>query len=395
MLSETRIDELQEDLLLLYQEIENDLLVSIVQDIDINKDINIDKIESWHAQKLGEIGAVNKRNKKIIAKYSGRTDEEVEKIFTNMSIESVEDDEKTYKKAIEKGLIEKQVPIADSPAINRVIKKAIEETDEVINLVNTKALQSANKEFRQIINTAFIQVDSGIYDYKTAIRRAVFKLADKGISGQTYEREDGTLINYSLDAAVRREVVTSSLQTARDVQDERAKEYGSDLFEVTSHVGARPKCARDQGRIYSKSGKSKKYKAFSDTSEGDADGLFGVNCRHQKFPYFEGISIKRNEPVPLRKNKKIAEEQTKQRYLERQVRQEKRRLIMLDEIGDVDGFTQSSVKLKRKEANLNAFMEQTGRTQQVRTQEPGFNRSLSQKAVHANKREQQMDQTKS
>lgn len=388
MLSDKRIEELQEDLLLLYQEIENDLLVSIVQDIDSNADVNIDNIESWHAEKLNEIGAVNKRNNKIIAKYSGRTDEEVEKMFTNMSIESAEDDEKIYKKAIEKGLVEKQVPIADSPAINRVIKKAIEETDDVINLVNTKALQSGNKEFRNIINTTFIQVDSGIYDYKTAIRRAVFKLADKGITGQTYKREDGTIINYSLDAAVRREVVTSSLQTARDVQDERADEYGSDLFEVTSHIGARPKCAEDQGRIYSKSGKSKKYKAFADTSEGDADGLFGVNCKHQKFPYFDGISIKRHEPVPLRENNKVADEQTQQRYLERQVRKEKRRLIMLDQTGDVDGFAQSSVKLKQKEAKLNAFMESTGRTQQVRTQEPGFNRSLSQKAVHANKREQ-------
>jgi len=386
MLSETRIIELEKDLIELYQEIENDLLVSVVQDIDINKNIDIDNIESWHAKKLKEAGAVNRRNKKIISKYSGRTDEEVEKLFTNMAIESVEDDETVYKKAIKKGLVEKQVPVADSPAINRIIDKAIKETDKTINLVNTKALQSANKEFLNIVNTTFIQVDSGIYDYKTAVRRAVFKLADKGITGQTYKRKDGSIVNYTLDAAVRREVVTSSLQTARDAQDARADEYGSDLFEVTSHLGARPKCAIDQGRIYSKSGDSKKYKAFSETSEGDADGLFGVNCKHQKYPYFDGLSIKRNEPFPLKKNAKVAEETNKQRYLEREVRKEKRRLIVADQTGDVDGFTKSSVKLKQKEANLNKFMDSTGRTQTIRTQEPGFNRSLSQKAVQANKK---------
>lgn len=386
MLTDKRIDELQSNLLFLYQDIENDLLLSIVKSIDVNKPIDLDNIELWHAQKLNEIGAVNKRNKKIIAKYANRTDDEVEKIFKNMAIESAKDDESIYKKAIKQGLVEKQLPIADSPAINRIIKKSVKETGLSINLVNTKALESANFEFLKIVNTAFIQVDSGIYDYKTAIRRAVYKLADKGITGQTYTREDGSIINYSLDAAVRREVVTSSLQTARDVQDERADEYGSDLFEVTSHEGARPKCAIDQGQIYSKSGKSKKYKAFSETSEGDADGLFGVNCKHQKYPFFEGLSIKRNEPVPLKKNAKVFDESEQQRYLERQVRKEKRRLIMLNEVDDVDGFIQSSVKLKQKESKLDGFMESTGRTQTIRTQEPGFNKSISQKAVWANKK---------
>lgn len=385
MLSESRIIELERDLLELYAEIENDLLISISKRFSITDELG--GTEEWHAQKLSELGAVTKENKKIIASKSKRTVREVDELFTSMSLETVADDEKTYVKALDKGYLTKTPPpINESKGIDRIIAKGIKGSEKSINLVNTKALQSSSKDFLKIVNQTFIEVDSGVYSYQTAIRRAVTKLADKGITGQSYKTEAGNIINYPLDAAVRREVVTSSLQTARDAQDQRAKEYDSDLFEVTSHSGARPKCAIDQGQIYSISGDSKKHKAMSETSEGQVDGLFGANCRHQKFVYFQGLSTKTYEPVPVKENDKVAAEQTKQRYLENQVKKEKRRLIVYNETGDLDAFTKSSVKLKEKEQNLNSFMKKTGRTQTKRTQEPGFNRSLSQKAVHANKK---------
>lgn len=385
MLSDTRIIELEKDLLELYAEIENDLLISISSRFDVTNELG--GTAEWHAEKLAELNAVTEDNKKIIASKANRTKEEVDTLFTSMGYETVEDDEKIYKKALNKGyLTNTPPPIEKSKPIDRIIKKGIKGSEKSINLVNTKALQSSNKEFLKIVNTAFIEVDSGIYSYQTSIRRAVAKLADKGITGQTYKTEAGNIINYQMDAAVRREVVTASLQTARDVQDERAKEYGSDLIEVTSHIGARPKCAHDQGEIYSNSGDSKKHKARSETSEGDADGLFGINCRHQFYPFFQGISNKTFEPEPLKENAKVYEESQTQRYLENEVKKEKRRLIVFDETKDLDAFTKSSVKLKKKEQNLKTFMNKTGREQKPRTQEPRFNRSLSQKAVHANKK---------
>ena len=338
------------------------------------------------AKKLSEISGLTKENKKVIAGYSKRTKAEVEKVFTTMAMESVKDDEKIYKKALEKDLVKAAQPLTQSKSINRIINKSIKSMDKTLNLVNTKAIESASKDFTKIVNTAFIEVDSGIYSYQNSIRRAIIKLSDKGITGQTYKMKDGRILNYSLDAAVRREILTASLQTARDVQDERAKEYGSDLIEVTSHIGARPKCAEDQGEIYSTSGKSKKHPSRGSTSEGDADGLFGINCRHQFYPFFEGISEKIYEPEPEEKNAKVYEESQEQRRLERDIRKEKRRLISLDEIGDSEGFQKTSVKLKQKENNLKDFMEDTGRTQTPRTQETGFNRSISQKAVHAAKK---------
>ena len=61
-------------------------------------------------------------------------------------------------------------------------------------------------------------------------------------------------------------------------------------MEVTAHAGARPEHAEWQGKIYSRSGKSKKYPSLVKvTGYGTGPGLGGWNCRHSMFPYFEGM----------------------------------------------------------------------------------------------------------
>lgn len=61
-------------------------------------------------------------------------------------------------------------------------------------------------------------------------------------------------------------------------------------MEVTAHSGARPEHAEWQGKIYSRSGKSKKYPSLVKvTGYGTGPGLGGWNCRHSMFPYYEGM----------------------------------------------------------------------------------------------------------
>ena len=62
------------------------------------------------------------------------------------------------------------------------------------------------------------------------------------------------------------------------------------MVEVTAHSGARPEHAEWQGKIYSRSGKSKKYPDLVKvTGYGTGPGLGGWNCRHSMFPYYEGM----------------------------------------------------------------------------------------------------------
>lgn len=75
-----------------------------------------------------------------------------------------------------------------------------------------------------------------------------------------------------------------------------------------------------------------------------------------------------------------------QRRLEREVRQLRRECVASDALGDKASFMKSSKQLKSKEAELKDFMERTDRTQAARVSTAGFGRSVSQKAVRANKK---------
>lgn len=98
-----------------------------------------------------------------------------------------------------------------------------------------------------------------------------------------------------IDVAVRRAVLTGVNQTANKLQDKRAEEMNCDLVEVTAHIGARVTKKLDhtnhawwQGKVYSISGNSDKYPGLKETTGyGLVDGLGGINCRHNKFPFIE------------------------------------------------------------------------------------------------------------
>ena len=171
----------------------------------------------------------------------------------------------------------------------------------------------------------------------------------------------------------------------------RCDDYGVDLIEVDSHSGARPKCARDQGKIFDRSNKSTKYPHWNTSSYGEPDGILGINCGHHIYPYIEGVSIRRYFPMDedeLAANDKLYKEIQTQRSLERDVRKQKRQCMLYDEIGDQEAFEQAAVKLKAKEARLKAYVDGNEQLHRKRDREQvvGFDRSISSKVVAAKKR---------
>uniref|UniRef100_UPI000361946C phage minor capsid protein n=1 Tax=Streptococcus sobrinus TaxID=1310 RepID=UPI000361946C len=124
-----------------------------------------------------------------------------------------------------------------------------------------------------------------------------------------------------------------------------------------------PKCFQDQGKIYSLSGKHKKYKALSDTSYGEPDGLFGINCSHIRYPYIEGISIQRYFPhADIEENRRIYKQSQQQRHLERQIRKAKKEARVMDAIGDKEGVKQAKAKVSQRQQAMRDFIKETKRT---------------------------------
>lgn len=228
-----------------------------------------------------------------------------------------------------------------------------------------------------------------------AIYNAVSELASQGIKAVTYPSGHTDWA----DVAVRRAVMTGISQTAGQMQLDLAAEMDCDLVEVTAHMGARPSHALWQGKVYSISGKSKKYPKLSTaTGYGTGDGLKGWNCRHDFYPFFEGISERANLPVDISENNEQYALSQKQRAMERSIRASKRRLAAFDgavqECDDevlkhrlLSKFERHSAILKTKEKRLAEFCNANGLyPQNDRVRVVGFNKSVSQKVVHGNNR---------
>lgn len=368
----------------IYENIEADLLRNIASRLDINE-IDGGTLE-WHTRKLDELGMLNSENIKLLAEYSGKTEKEIKEMLKKAGYENIE--EKAFQEAYKIGsLSRKPVALMKSEALKSILNTSIANSIDSFNLVNTKAIESANEEYLRIINQVYLETAQGIYDYNTSIRKATNKLAERGITGATYMRTDGTHIRRTLESAVRMQIVTATNQCMTSMQEERAKEWGSNLVEVSSHMGARPSHAEWQGKIYMLEGSSAKYPNFYEaTGYGTVTGLGGVNCRHTFYPYLEGVSEQSYKHYNLNENKEQYELEQKQRLLERKIRIEKQKIVVAEETGDDLMLEKTSMKLKERRADLKKFLEDNNLMEDSsREFTYGFNRSMSQKALNTSR----------
>ena len=334
-----------------------------------------------------------------VAEYSEASESAVKAIFEDAGITSKDFDDGIYKSAGKT-----PIPLKSSPAMMKILTAGIIKTNGLIsNLTKTTAL-AAQTAFIEACALAEMQVSSGAFDYNTAIRHAV----DDAISqGNMVEYASGA--RTSLEAAIRRAVMTGVSQTTGEISLANAKELGTNLMEITAHGGARPEHASWQGKIVCIEGKRKGYLTLKDIGYGTVTGFKGANCRHDWFPFVEGISTRAytNKQLKEYQDRKVIfngeeipqyEAEQKQRAMERQIRDERRRLAGYDEaVKNADNeelktsmqneFDLLAYKMKGHEAKYADFCKQTGLpAQKDRLQTNAFNRSVSQKAVHSAKR---------
>ncbi len=130
------------------------------------------------------------------------------------------------------------------------------------------------------------------------------------------------------------------------------------------------------------------YTPLSSTSYGQPTGLFGINCGHFQYPFRAGVNFQRYFPYDEEENAERYKQVQKFRALERNVRSTKRELMMYDETGDKEAFQKASVKLKQQKKAMNDYAKGNNlAVRNNRIQVYGYDRSVSGKAVWANKKE--------
>ena len=381
MLSPKYLEQLPDAILELYGQAEMDILADMARRIS-TYDYWIPAAD-WQAQKLVEAGIMRDDIVSIMSKMTGKSQAELRKLMQQAGSKTLTTDTEIYES---NGLT---VPtIRDSEVLTNVLNAGFKATNQTMKNLTKTTANTATKQFEDTLDRAWMQINSGAIDGNAAIRSAIKNLSRQGIGAITYPT--GHIDN--IEVAVRRAIVTGVNQTCGQLQITLADEVGCDLVETTAHGGARPSHAEWQGKIFSRSGKSKKYPDFrQSTGYGTGAGLCGWNCRHSFHPFFGGSSraytddtLEDYEAKNYTYNgEKMTEYEAtqQQREIERNIRRWKRENVAMEAAG-LD-TTESAYKIKQWQDKQKDFLAQTGlKRQSDREQIPGFGKSEAGKAKH-------------
>lgn len=377
------LEEMQEQIERYYIEMENELLLNIAKKLSQGKPMEIDKFDTekgepivgsggvneWQLERLKELGGLTEENAKIISKYSGKTVEEVNKVFERARKIGAEVDEKILSLGIKAGILNEINPIIEDITIKNILQKSISTVLSTFNNQNNSLLTSAGREYTDIVNKVSTQVMSGTKTTMKAMQEAVSELAKKGLTGFT--ARNGA--QWTPEAYTKMVLRSNTQNTINQIQEERMQLAGNDYVEISSHLGARPLCSEDQGKIFSLSGNttpiedglgnSIKVYDWNHSSYGKPAGILGINCGHSRYAFVPGISIHREKDFAKKENDQAYKEKQQQRLYERTIRNKKREIEMLKTTNAEDTY----IKQKRRQLSdyhkqYLDFLDETGRT---------------------------------
>lgn len=377
----TRLElmQLSQGLSDLYTGMETDLLANIAAFLTAEQ-ADMPSAQ-WKIQMLAQLGALDRKNLRTITQYVKNVPRMLQDTLQSGVLSALEDLEPGFRQMVLDGILQgTDTPVEDTMA--RALKAYAKQAKKSLNMVNTvmryKARDAAHKaindtaeladkqEFLNALNKAAGKTVSGIESRQAAMRQCIKEMTDKGIPAFVDKRGR----EWSPEAYVNMAIRTTVANTAQQAQFDRMDDYGLTLVEVSSHSGARPKCAKDQGKIFNRSGgggyttdlhgRKIRYYAWSESSYGEPDGILGINCGHQIYPFTPGISYQTYFPEPEEENAEAYKKSQQQRELERRVRKSKRECMMLETAGDPEGARQAQQLLKQRQDALRQFCGDNG-----------------------------------
>ena len=337
------------------EETEQKLLVSIARQARVPESVTRDNIQEWQAQKQAEATRLQSRNTSIAIADLRTAARELAQVIEDVVDETVKRQDDIINEAAQGVFVD--VP-RFTPALIQLIQGEQSQAIGQLQLIVQTMLHYSNQIYADILAEVVQLVIDRLITPQEALTQVATRWAEKGIPALI----DRAGRQWSVEGYVNMFVRTTVKSVAVASQFTRMDDYDIDLIEVSSHIGARPRCAPFQGRIYSRSGNHPVYPPFSSTSYGEPAGLLGINCGHQIYPYIEGVSIKRFKPYDEAENDRVYRESQQQRYLERQIRKAKREVEMMKAIGSEKGVREAQQKVRARQAAMRKFIEATGRT---------------------------------
>ena len=382
MLAPDYLDHAPDRLVLLFQQVEDDILRDVAR--RISKMEALTPTANWQLWRYEQTEALRQDVVKKLARYTGRSEAEIRRLMQEAATRAMENEDEIY---YHYG--KEPTPFSENATLQALLNAGYQQTAGTFHNLTATTANTVSGQFEAALDRAHLKVSSGAFDYKNAVKSAVDSLADtmKYVTYPTGHTD-------TLEVAARRAVLTGVNQTGAKLQVARADEMGVEFFETTAHGGARPSHAEWQGRQFHRGGAvdymGKHYPDFeAATGYGTGAGLCGWNCRHTFFAIFPELGAppawtqESLEALNARDIKYNGGRYTRyeisqmQRARERTVRKYKRRYLAEDAAGA--DTTASAVKLRQARQDLADF---------ISASVAGFGRSEGSKATWAAKKQE-------
>lgn len=233
-------------------------------------------------------------------------------------------------------------------AVNtRAVSALVGKTLGLITNTHTQILRNSQDIYRKVIAETATRGVVGTQTRRQVAQQALNRFAAKGIGGFT----DKAGREWDLASYVEMSTRSAIGQAAVNGHLDRMESNGRDLVIVSDHPEECALCRPWEGKILSISGLSGNYPAVS-TARGA--GLFHPGCGHTLGAYIEGLTkIEHPKPDPSGYDERMT-----QRYMERQIREWKRRQAVA--ITD-DDKRKAGVKVREWQAKIRQFVEDNDR----------------------------------
>lgn len=321
----------------------------------------------------------------------GHSTEEVEEIIRQATGGDWADTFKLYDEVIEREYVRSRsmyeqinahfVPYEQNYELQQITNALIRQSsDDLFNISRSmgfmvdmgggrKVFSPLSEIYNGYLDNAITMMASGAFDYNTMIRRVVGEMTASGLRTVDYASGHSNRV----DVAARRALLTGMGQLTGHISDMNGQKLGTDKFEVDWHPGARPDHAVWQGRVWSRQ------QLVEVCGLGTGAGLHGWNCRHDYYPFLEGISVrnysdqwleemnrKEARKIPFRgKEYNMYEATQKQRRMETAMRAQREKAQLLQQGGaDPDDILNARCKYQAMLDEYKEFSKKFGLPEQ-------------------------------
>lgn len=271
----------------LFSELEIRIMLNIARRI---KDAGFSTASAdWQIKRLEELGKAESEIKSWVQEALQKTDEEMEHIFSDEVYKQYYQHARVYKAS---GV--EMLPFKDNTPLIRLteaVKSQI--SGEYKNLAGSMGFAIRGPDgriqasplmtfYRSTLDNAVLDIQSGGFDYGTVLKRTVSRMTNSGLRWIDYDSG----VHSRVDVAARRAVMTGFRQVQGKINEQVAADLGTNTYEVSYHVGARPSHQPWQGRVWTME------QLQSVCGLGTVTGLHGANCYHDYSPFIPGVSAR-------------------------------------------------------------------------------------------------------